>query len=252
LLSYNVQTIAIPDMTGFSVWALGLGASAATLLGGVLALRLGERIRLAAGLTAGALLGVALFDLTPEAFELGAPHPGGRTVALALGCGFAGYMVLHRLLSEGSAKESPRAGHLGAASLTAHSFLDGLAMGLAFQISPAVGWPVALAVLAHDVSDGINTVGLTLTLAGFRRRRIAIAWLAADALAPVVGIAASGGLRVATQALAPLLGLFAGAFLYLGAAELLPRSYGERPRPSTTGAAIFGLAVIYGAVRLAG
>ncbi|MGC1304737.1 MAG: hypothetical protein WA840_20390 [Caulobacteraceae bacterium] len=239
-------------MTGSSVWALGLAASVATLVGGLLALRLGERIRLVAGLTAGALLGVALFDLTPEAFHLGAEQPGFQAVALALGCGFSGYMVLHRLLSSGTKDASPRAGHLGAASLTVHSFLDGLAMGLAFHISPAVGWPVALAVLAHDLSDGANTVGLTLTLAGNDKRRAAGAWLAADAVAPIVGIAASGFFHIGTGALAPLLGVFAGAFLYLGAAELLPRSYGERPLPSTTGAAIFGLAVIYGAVRLAG
>ncbi|WP_158914971.1 ZIP family metal transporter [Caulobacter sp. S45] len=243
--------IVIPHMTGVSVWVLGLAASAATLLGGVLALRLGARIRLATGLTAGALLGVALFDLIPEAFQLGGEH-GSQGVALALGCGFAGYMFLHRLLSGVGEKGGARASHLGAASLTVHSFLDGLAIGLAFHISPAIGWPVALAVVAHDMSDGMNTVGLTLTLAGLQRRRIAHGWLAADVLAPIVGVAASGVVQVGPHGLAPLLAVFGGAFLYLGAVELLPRSYRERPLPSTTGAAILGLAVIYGAVRLAG
>jgi ZIP family zinc transporter len=236
------------------VWILALATSAVTLSGGVLALRLGERLRLATSLTAGAILGVALFDLAPEAFQLGGGDaPSARTLALAVACGFIGYLALRRLLTRVGGEDgraSRLSGHLGAASLTLHSLFDGLAIGLAFHISPAIGWPVALAVLAHDLCDGINTVGLTLTLAG--SRRMARRWLAADALAPLVGVAASGLLQLDRETLAPLLGLFAGVFLYLGAVELLPRSYVQRPLGSTTGAALLGLVMIWGVVRLAG
>lgn len=51
--------------------AFGLAASLATLAGGLLALRLRRRIALILGLTAGVVLGVAIFDLVPEAIELG-------------------------------------------------------------------------------------------------------------------------------------------------------------------------------------
>ncbi len=54
--------------------ALGLAATAATLIGGLLALRHGDRVVPVLGLTAGVVLGVAVFDLVPEALELG----GGR------------------------------------------------------------------------------------------------------------------------------------------------------------------------------
>jgi zinc transporter ZupT len=235
------------------VWILALASSAVTLTGGVLALRLGERLRLATSLTAGAVLGVALFDLAPEAFQLGGGRAASaRLLALTVVCGFFGYMALRQLLARiGGGEHDPRA-HLGAASLTLHSLFDGLAIGLAFHISPAIGWPVALAVLAHDICDGINTVGLTLTLGGPGARRMARGWLAADALAPLAGVAASGLLQLDRTALAPLLGLFAGVFLYLGAVELLPRSYVQRPLGATTGAALLGLAMIWGVVRLAG
>ncbi len=243
------------------VWILALATSVVTLSGGALALRLGERLRLATSLTAGAILGVALFDLAPEAFQLGGGGAlSARTLALAVACGFFGYLALRQLLARAGGQNGTRAknlkaknlraGHLGAASLTLHSVFDGLAIGLAFHISPAIGWPVALAVLAHDICDGINTVGLTLTLAG--SRRIARRWLVADALAPLVGVAASGLLQLDRTTLAPLLGLFAGVFLYLGAVELLPRGYGQRPLSSTTGAALLGLVMIWGVVHLAG
>ena len=65
--------------------------------------------------------------------------------------------------------ERDRAGHLGPASLTAHSLLDGLGIGLAFQVAPAIGVVVAVAVLAHDVADGVNTVTLSLSGGGGQR-----------------------------------------------------------------------------------
>jgi hypothetical protein len=61
-------------------------------------------------------------------------------------------------------------GTLGAGSLSAHSFLDGIAVGLAFQISPAIGAIVTAGVLTHDFSDGINTMSVVLKNGGGRAR----------------------------------------------------------------------------------
>ena len=60
-------------------------------------------------------------------------------------------------------------GILGAGSLSIHSFLDGAAIGLGFQISAAVGAIVAVAVLVHDFSDGINTVNLIMKNGGTKK-----------------------------------------------------------------------------------
>ena len=125
---------------------LGLAAAAATMVGGTLALRLERRIHLILGFSAGAVMGVALLDLLPEALEL-SRKPSSVLVLTAIG--FMAYLAADRALARPAAGE-----HLGAGSLTLHSVMDGLAIGLSFQVSPAAAAVVTLAVLAHDVSDG--------------------------------------------------------------------------------------------------
>jgi len=169
-------------------------------------------------------------------------------VVLALiGVGFCGYMLLDRGLR---AAAGGRGGHLGPASLTAHSLLDGLGIGLAFQVAPAIGVVVAVAVLAHDFADGVNTVTLSLTGGGGAGR--ARGWLIADALAPLAGIGLTRLFTVGEGPLGLAIALFAGFFLYIGASELTPASHRALPRLWTSLATAIGMAVIWLAVRLAG
>ena len=219
--------------------AFGVAAGLATLLGGVLAIRLGDRLHLVLGASAGAVLGVALFGLLPESLELGGLVSGVRVTLLALGAGFAAYMILDRALEAGAGGR-----HLGPASLILHSVLDGAGIGFAFQLSSVTGGAVALAVLAHDLSDGVNTVTLSSGAAA-RPGRPARYWLGANALAPLVGITSSSLIRIDQARLALVLGAFAGAFLYIGAVELLPRSYSRAPRIWTTATTLAGMSAMY-------
>jgi ZIP family zinc transporter len=201
------------------------------------------------GFSSGAVIGVALFDLLPEALEAARQIQSPRVVTTAVGAGFAAYLLLDRLprfLQPGSSSR----GHLGPGSLTAHSVMDGFAIGFAFQASATVGWVVALAVLAHDFLDGANTVTLSLDANPSEKR--ARQWLAADAAAPIVGIALSNFVAVSGGALSLLLGVFCGFFLYIGASELLPRSDAGTPRLSTLGATLLGMTFIFLVVRLSG
>jgi ZIP family zinc transporter len=224
---------------------IGLATGAATYLGGALALRVKGHIRFILGFSAGAVIAVALFDLLPEAAQLSGGLPLEDMVGFA-GIGFAAYMLLDRTLKHLSRKT---AGHLGPASLTTHSFLDGLGIGLAFHVSAGAGLVLALAVLAHDFSDGVNTVSLSLTTSSAKTAR---GWLTADAIAPILGIALGQLAPIPAQPLALLLAGFAGAFLYIGASELAPESYQRHPHLWTSISTALGMAVIYGAVRLAG
>ena len=232
------------------VWLLGVAAFVSTLAGGVLALRLGERIRLITGLSAGAVVGLAIFDLVPEAFRIGGGALGLQAVMLAVALGFAIYMVAHRTLERLSGSVAPN--HLGAASLTLHSVFDGLGIGLAFKLSPVVGQAVAIAVLAHDLCDGINIVSVALIGAGPQARRAARGWLGVNAAAPLGGIAVASLVPVSAATFAPLTAGFAGVFLYIGAAELLPRSYAGLPSAWTSAATVVGMLGIYCVVRLTG
>lgn len=229
--------------------AIGLAAGGATLLGGVLALRFADRVHLVLGFSAGAVIGVALLDLLPEAMRSGGPSIGAFGVAVAVAAGFLAYLVIDRAVLIGVAGRTSHRGHLGAGSLTAHSLLDGLAIGLGFQAAAGVGVVLALAVLAHDLADGMNTVNLSVR--GEHGRGITRGWLAADALAPLVGIGLSRLVRIPEAALAPMLAVFAGFFLYIGASELLPESHHRHPRPWTTLTTVLGVVLIGVVVRLA-
>jgi ZIP family zinc transporter len=224
---------------------IGLATSLATYLGGALALRVRGYIRWILGFSAGAVIAVALFDLLPEAAELSG-RGDLRDVIAFTGVGFAVYMAMDRVLKRLS---SEGFGHLGPASLTAHSMLDGLGIGLAFHVSTGAGLVLAFAVLAHDFSDGVNTVSLSLSRSGARTAR---GWLIADAVAPLVGIALAQLIQVPSHSLALVLAAFAGAFLYIGASELVPESHQRHPHVWTSIATALGMAVIYEAVRLAG
>ncbi len=225
-----------------------MGAFVATFCGGLLALLWRDKLHIIPGFSAGAVLGVAFFDLLPESIELvGTSH--AVSVALSLvAVGFCVYLVLDRLVVLHSHHEETPHPHshrgvLGAGSFSLHSFIDGVAIGLAFQVSLPVGFVVALAVLAHDFSDGINTVNVIMKNGGSRAQ--ALRWLAFDALAPVLGIFAASFFTLSESSLGLLLSVFSGFFLYIGASDLLPESHHHHPTIWTTIATLLGVGVIY-------
>jgi zinc transporter ZupT len=235
---------------------LGLAAFAATLLGGLFALRHRDHLHLILGFSSGAVVGVALFDLLPEALDLTHGTYAPATVTLVVAVGFFAYMFLSRVLllhpeSDDHDHEHghAHAGTLGAASLSLHSFLDGVGIGLAFQVSNSVGAIVAAAVLAHDFSDGINTVTMILRNRGRGIR--ALRWLLLDAIAPVLGVLAASFFTLSDSQLGLVLSLFCGFFLYIGASDLLPESHHRHPKVLTGVMNILGAVVIWVAVHFA-
>lgn len=223
-----------------SAWvplALSALTFASTFLGGSIALRTRSSLRYFFAFSAGTLLAIALVDLLPEAIEAaqGAPGPAVYYVVLASFILFhltERYVLVHHVEDAHAAGEAGRdhvhtAGGLGATGLVVHSFLDGVSIGAAFQASGEIGVVVALAVIAHDFADGVNTVTLTRRVSHSRRR--AFLFLLADAAAPVLGALATLLLHVTRWWLAVALAFFVGHFLYIAASDLIPEMYrGER------------------------
>ena len=219
-----------------------------TLFGGLLALRLQDKLHLILGFSAGAVIGVAFFDLLPESIEFGRQFHGAAAILSWTALGFLFYLVMDRILRlHGDA--APR-GRFAAGVLCGHSLLDGIAIGLAFQASHEVGIVVAIAVLTHDFSDGINTMNIVLKNHGNRTQ--AFRWLLADALAPVVGIASTHFFALPGSEFGAALALFAGFFLYIGASDLIPESYHAHPKFLTTAMTLAGAGVLYLAIALIG
>ena len=251
----------------------------ATILGGLFALRLRDKLHLILGFSAGAVIAVAFFDLLPESLDLGSGHYSNSTLLTVTAIGFLVYLILDRIVflhahaheedanhmsdvnrasdahhvsNEHHVSDPHHAGRgvLGAGSLSIHSLLDGIAIGLAFQVSSAVGVIVTIAVLTHDFSDGINTVNMILKNGGSRVR--AFRWLLIDAIAPVIGIASTLFFKVSAQGLAIIIALFAGFFLYIGASDLIPESHHAHPKLLTTIMTILGAVVLYTAIHIIG
>lgn len=236
---------------------IALATFFSTYIGGTFALRLKDKLHLVLGFSAGAVVAVAFFDLLPEALDLGMKFHTNASIVSATALGFLIYLVLDRLIFLHSHSEEPEGGHaghvergmLGAGSLSFHSFLDGVAIGVAFQVSAAIGVVVAVAVLAHDFSDGINTVNLVLKNGGgemFARKFLLI-----DAVAPVVGVLCTVLFTVPQSLLSLILALFAGFFLYIGASDLIPESHHGHPRFLTTAMTVLGMLTLFFIIKLA-
>jgi ZIP family zinc transporter len=207
-------------------------------------------MHLVLGASAGVLLGLVAFDLIPELFRLGGVPDGVPVPMVAFVVGFLVLHVVERAAGVHEPAESEYADHrhtwagsLGAAGLIVHSFLDGLAIGLAFQAGTAVGWTVALAVLAHDFADGLNTVTL-MRRAGHTRGR-AVAALVLDALAPLVGVLVAFFLHPADGILAIYLGGFAGLLTYIATSDILPEAHAHHPSRITLLTTVAGVAFMY-------
>jgi ZIP family zinc transporter len=252
-----------------------------TLLGGMAALRFHHRLHPFMAFASGVHVATAIADLLPEAREL-VGEERGLEVAIAALIGYLVFALLESFIHQQSFEhghdhahhDDPGSGHAGHArssghgdrparvngpharihgllsvlpptSLIVHSTLDGLAIGLAFQAGAGLGLIVLLAVLAHDFADGMNVV--TLALDAARGRRLAIAFLIVDALAPVVGAGLSLVVAIPDVALGWLLAGFSGVFIAIGASHLLPESQHERP---ADGPIMVGLAAVGAALAL--
>lgn len=221
-----------------------------TFAGGLLAIRFKNKIAVIIGFSAGAVIGVVFFDLLPEAFSLGGTRYTIGTISTIVVAGFLFYMVLDRLsILHTHEHSNGNRGRLGAGSLSIHSYLDGVAIGVAFQVSASMGVLIAVAVIAHDFADGVNTVSVILKDGG--KNRQAYLWLIADAAAPIAGVISTMFFRIPSTLFGILLALFSGFFLYIGASDLLPESREKHPGFLVTILTILGVGLLYFATMFA-
>jgi zinc transporter ZupT len=211
-----------------------------TSAGGLFALRFRDHLHFLLSYAAGVLLGVVSFELLPEIFRLTRSTNNDPTGAMiALVTGFLLFHVLEKFAlvhpvheDDYASHHHPRVGILSALALAGHSFIDGVGIGLAFQVSASLGIAVAIAVITHDFCDGLNTVSLMLIHRNTTAR--AIAMLMLDAAAPVLGALSTLLFRVSSAEMTLYLGFFTGFLLYIGASDILPEAHSQN-RGAVTG-----------------
>ncbi len=226
--------------------------SVISLIGGLYLLygKKGTKIlqKLAVPFAAGALLAAAFLDLLPEAMD---SHDHEGVLLAALG-GFLAFFVLERSLSwfhhhhetsTDSHTHTNRNVWLIVIGDTLHNFIDGLAIGAAFLISPATGVVATIAIAAHEIPQELGDFGLMLSK-GMAKRKVLLVNLV-SALVTVIGAVLVFGLGDSLPiSESTLLALTAGFFIYIAAADIIPTIHAERRRKLAnlqTAVLIFGV-----------
>lgn len=222
-----------------------------TALGGFFAFKNRDKLHYIMSFTAGVLVAVSFFDILPEIFSLTTEKNLDITNALiALVVGFLAFHILEKTILIHHAHEQEYADHkhpaigvAGASGLSIHSFLDGVGIGLGFHVNAQVGLLIAIAVIAHDFSDGLNTV--TLMLRNKNTLKKSMLFLMMDAIAPILGALSTYFFTIPDSFLQLYLGFFAGFLLYVGASDLLPEAHSEHSSYSLIGLTILGILFIF-------
>ena len=239
------------------VFLLSLAAALAALLGGFIAIKSRKKISLALGFTAGIILGLVAFDLLPEIFEISQSQELDiMWPMITLVSGFLLFHIVEKFILLHHGNESkygphthPYVGIAGAAALIGHSFLDGVSIGIGFQVSATVGLAVAIAVIGHRFADGFNTTNVMLL--HHNKPAQAKKMLAIAALMPILGGLATLVFTLSESVLAIYLGFFAGFLLYIGASDILPQAHSKSSSRWTIGLTVLGTAFMFLVTRLA-
>ena len=214
-----------------STFAIALGLSLLGGLGGllvasgVLLFTESARVRLVPWLVSyavGALLGVSLLAILPEALE---SLPPAHVFATLL-AGILLFFVLEKLVLWRHCHTHDCEVHDSAASLVLigdafHNFVDGAVIAAAVMTSVPLGISTAIAVAAHEIPQEVGDFAILLH-AGYSRGRA----LLLNAISAAAGAA---GAVIAFLALDQMpfmlpyfLALAAASFLYVAMADLIP------------------------------
>jgi zinc and cadmium transporter len=214
---------------------LGGGVLSVVIAAGLTVAVLGRLLHSLVSLSAGVLLGTALLNVLPEAFESHAPPQALFSTLLA---GLLFFWLLqkaelyrHEHHHEGDGHhhhhhfDAEQAGRGGMGVLVGggiHNFCDGVIIAAAFLADAGLGVITALAIVAHEIPHEAGGY-IVLLNAGFTRRR-ALFYNVLSGLASVAG-GVLGYWLVGPwkEALPYLLVVASSSFIYVAVADLLPQ-----------------------------
>jgi zinc and cadmium transporter len=172
--------------------------------------------------SAGVLLSFSFIHLFPEAAEL---TPNAFLIILL---SFLSFYILEHSLSLHVCKEKEECEThqtftlVSWVGLLVHSLIDGVIIGVGFEVSFALGILSTLAVLLHELPEGISSMAVMLY--GSYSVSKAVTYSSLVALATPVGAILSFLLlrEVEESFVGVLLAIAAGSFLYVAASDLIP------------------------------
>jgi len=211
--------------TLFWISAAGFSISLIALIGAItLLLSEGAFQRLLlpwVAISAGSLIGGALFHMLPEAVQ---SLKGDCLLYLLTACGFVLFFMMEQLFSWHPC-HLPLSQHrhpvtyLMLLSDAVHNFIDGTAVAAGFMVDLRLGFAAWLVVAAHEIPQELGDFGVMIYWGWSKGRALLFNFLS--------GLTFLGGALI-TYVLAPQLRVAwlppfaAGAFLYVGAVDLVP------------------------------
>jgi zinc and cadmium transporter len=196
---------------------------------------LGRIVHHLVSLSAGVLLGTALLNILPEAFESKA-SPQSLFMTLLAGLLFFFLLEKAELYRHGHHHEGDehhhhhgfdkhQAGRGGWTVLlgdSIHNFCDGIIIAAAFLTDTRLGMFTALAIIAHEIPQEVGDY-IVLLNAGLSRRK-ALLYNAMSGMAAVVGGVVGYVVVGPWEALFPyLLVVASSSFIYVAVADLIPQ-----------------------------
>jgi zinc and cadmium transporter len=205
---------------------------------------LGRIVKSLVSLSTGVLLGTALLQVLPEAFEGHGASPESLFMTLLLGLLFFFLLEKAELYRHGHHHEGDdphhhhhhgfdrqQAGRGGWSVLlgdSIHNFCDGILIAAAFLTDVRLGTATALAIVAHEIPQEVGDY-IVLLNAGLSRRR-ALVYNLLSGLAAVVGGVIGYFVVGPWESLFPyLLVVASSSFVYVAVADLIPQL--QRPLP---------------------
>ncbi len=225
----------------------------ATISAGIFIRKLQNNVGVICAFSSGFFVALAFFELLPDVLSL-APQTeipmerlilmalSGFSLLFAIDLGFSKFHVKDRHITKKTYHQ--KAGLIATIEFCSHAFLEGIAIGLSFQLQFGLGIFVAIAVISHDFCDGISTLALMLNSGNTLKSSLNMLFV--DAIAPFLGVLATLLFAVQSTVLVYALSFLFGSFVYIGAVTLLPDAY-RMNRPSVTIAFFmvgFGLVVL--------
>ncbi len=189
------------------------------------------------GFAGGIMIAISLFELIPEALELGSTVIVAIGFLLGVGCLFViDRTAPHAHVFEPDALElenpehaphvrNPllRTGYLVLFGIALHNLPEGLAIGAGLESSPQLGLTLAIAIALHNIPEGIAIAG-PLRAGGVGRFKVVLLTMAAGLMTPIGAIIGHLVFFLSDVFVGGALAFAAGCMMYIALDELVPNA----------------------------
>lgn len=181
---------------------------------------------------AGIILATAFFHLIPESIEL---NSGSVYFILT---GFLLFYLLESILLVHAGPELSHFEHAGEDKLHVsgqmaflglflHSLIDGIIIGIGFEVDPALGMFTTFSIIMHELPEGITTYSLMIITES--KKKALIKSYAVALATPIGAILSLLFIKTIPESvIGILLALASGTFIYVAASDLIPETHNHK------------------------